>query len=214
MSTRRRFVGALAGLLTTLPTTLRATSRPTPRSAEWDLSWLEDLKGKHRQVFDVGRVQDGLLHVVMNWLNAHNEVYGLRDDQLNAVVGLASRGFPANASDALWEQFPIGEQYEIKDPETGEWARRNVLAHVPSDAPPMLQGMTVSALVKRGVIFWQCNNALRGVAGQLASRTGGDPRAAYTALRAGLMPHVKLVPAHTMLVGLCQERGCTYEALV
>jgi len=214
VSTRRRFFGALAGSLAALPATLRATPRRAPRSEEWDLSWLDDLKGVHKQVFDVGPVQDGLLHVVMNWLNAHNEVYGLRDDQLSAVVGLASRGFPANASDALWQQFPIGEQYEIRDPATGEWARRNVLAHVPPDAPPMLRGMSVPALVDRGVIFWQCNNALHGVAGRLARRTGGDPEATYATLRAGLMPHVKLVPAHTMLVGLCQEHGCTYEALV
>lgn len=54
MSTRRRFFGALAGSLAALPATLRASPRPTPISEEWDLSWLEDLKGKHRQVFNVG----------------------------------------------------------------------------------------------------------------------------------------------------------------
>lgn len=213
MSTRRRFFGALAASVAALPT--RLTAEPMPRSsAEWDLRWLEDLKGKHRQVFDVGPVQDGLLHVVMNWLNAHNEVYSLRDNQLTAVVGLASRGFSANASDALWAKYGIGEHNKIKDPETGEWATRNVMVHVPADAPPMVKGMTVPALVSRGVVFWQCNNALRGIAAGIAGATNQQPAAVYEELKAGLLPHVKLVPAHTMLLGLCQERGCTYEALV
>jgi hypothetical protein len=30
-------------------------------------------------------------------------------------------------------------------------------------------------------------------------------------LVAGLHPGVIVVPAHTMLLGLCQERGCTYQ---
>ena len=33
----------------------------------------------------------------------------------------------------------------------------------------------------------------------------------YAELRAGLVPGVIVVPAHTMLLGLCQERGCSYE---
>jgi hypothetical protein len=213
MSSRRRFFGALAGSLAALPATLRATPRRAPRSDEWDLRWLDDLKGVHKQVFDVGPVQDGLLHVVMNWLNAHNEVYGLRDNQLNAVVGLASRGFPANANDALWAKYHIGEYNKITDPETGEWAMRNVMVHVPADAPPMVRGMTVPALVARGVIFWQCDNALHGIAAAIADATRQAPDMVYAELRANLLPHVKLVPAHTMLVGLCQEHGCTYEAL-
>ena len=32
-------------------------------------------------------------------------------------------------------------------------------------------------------------------------------------LLAGLNPCVKLVPAHTMLLGLAQEHGCTYEQI-
>lgn len=64
------------------------------------------------------------------------------------------------------------------------------------------------------MIFWQCNNALHGVAEGFAPATKQDHAAAYQDLRANLLPHVKPVPAHTMLVGLRQKRGCTYEALV
>lgn len=212
MGSRRGFFGSLfAGLaLTPAWRTLGASAPPV--SEEWDLRWLDQLGGVHRQVFDIGPVQFGLLHVVKNWLNGFNEVYGLRDDQLTAVVGLASRGFPANASDVLWERYPIGEQWEITDPATGKPARRSVFANVPADSPAF--GESVPELARRGVIFWQCNNALHGVAARLAGAVGKPPTEVYQDLRANLWPHVKVVPAHTMLIGLCQERGCTYEALV
>jgi len=210
MASRRTFFASLTAGLAAAPwLSVSASQRAT---SEWDLSWLDDLTGVHRQVFDVGPVQNGLLHVVKNWLNAHNEVFGLRDDQLSAVVGLAARGFPANAGDPLWERYPIGQRYRINDPATGKPATRNVFVHVAPDSDDFDE--SVPELVRRGVFFWQCNNALHGVAEGIARATNKDPTAVYEDLRANLLPHVKLVPAHTMLVGLCQERGCTYEALV
>jgi hypothetical protein len=42
-----------------------------------------------------------------------------------------------------------------------------------------------------------------------------DTKQTFEAVRAelvaGLLPGVKLIPAHTMLIGLAQEHGCTYE---
>ena len=160
----------------------------------------------------MGGVAEGQLRVVKNWLNGHNEVFKLRDNQLVAVVGLASKGYPANAADAIWEKYPIGERWQVRDPATNTWAKRNVFTSTATGTPAYANSVT--SLVSRGVIFWQCNNALRGIAGDLATATGGNAEAVYQELRAGLLPHVRLVPAHTMLVGLCQEVGCTYEAIV
>jgi len=210
MPNRRTFFGSMTAGVAALPWLSVRSPAAIRTTGEWDLGWLDGLKGVHRQVFDVGPVQEGLLHVVKNWLDAHNEVFGLADDQLSAVVGLASRGFPANAGDALWERYAIGERYKITDPDTKEPARRNVFLHVAKESEVF--GESVPELVRRGVIFWQCNNALRGMARRFAANDR-DPAAVYQDLRANLLPHVKLIPAHTMLVGLCQEHGCTYEAL-
>jgi hypothetical protein len=81
------------------------------------------------------------------------------------------------------------------------------------EGPPMIREGKVRPLQARGAVFWQCNNALHGVAHQLASGTQRTQPEVYAALRQGLNPGVIVVPAHTMLVGLCQERGCTYEKI-
>ena len=78
---------------------------------------------------------------------------------------------------------------------------------------PQEQGATVRGLQARRVIFWQCNNALHGVAAMVGEAVKRPAPEVYDELRAGLNPGVILVPAHTMLLGLCQERGCSYEAL-
>jgi hypothetical protein len=59
--------------------------------------------------------------------------------------------------------------------------------------------------------MWMCNNALQRVASRLADAVGRPVAEVYAELRGGLNPGVILVPAHTMLLGLSQERGCSYE---
>lgn len=208
--TRRRFLTALGALAggAVLPRTLAAA--PDAAQNGWDLSWLDDLRGKHRQVFDMSDMDIGLV-VVRNWLDAHKSVFGLEYPQVNAVIGIGGHAFPINASDAMYTQYPIGELWKVTDPATGKPALRNIFLE--GGSGPNEQGASVRALQARGTIFWQCNNALHGVAARIAAAVKRPAPEVYTTLRAGLNPKVILVPAHTMLIGLAQEHGCAYEAL-
>lgn len=208
-SSRRDFislVGGGVGAAALAPGLLQSQSIA---SQDWDFSWLDKLTGKHRQLFDLGNLEIGLI-VVRNWYDAWERIFRLKHPDVNAVVGIAGSTFPINASDELYREFPIGERWQIKDPVTGEWAVRNIFMEG-GEGPPMLREAKVRLLQARGAVFWQCNNALHGVAHQLASVTQRTQPEIYAALRKGLNPGVIVVPAHTMLVGLCQERGCTYE---
>jgi len=68
-------------------------------------------------------------------------------------------------------------------------------------------------LQARGVIFWQCNKALERISKDLSQKVRRPEAEVYEELKAGLNPGVILIPAHAMLIGLAQERGCTYQAL-
>ncbi len=209
MVPRRSFLTALASLSGV------ALARPSfamPVSDTWDLSWLDQLKGRHKQVFAVGSLPDQLpLHIVVNYLDAHREVFGLAYPDINTVVGIARRGFPINAQDALWTKYELGRRWQVKDPATGEWARRNIYWDAMPAPPGKIVG--VKPLQARGSIFWQCNNALNAIVRDLAADTGQPAEALRAELIAGFNPGVRLVPAHTMALGLAQEHGCTYEQL-
>ena len=211
---RRSFLGSvgLAAGAASLPSFARdLDASAAPITADWDLNWVNALdRVKHKQVFDMGSLEYGM-HVVTNYLDAFQSVMKLTQAEVVAVVGIASSTFPMNASDALWSKHALGEKWKVRDPDTGEWATRNIYA-----ADPAPKGGrdtdAIGRLVQRGTIFWQCHNALMGVSRRLAG-PGVAIEPMYEELKAGLLPHVKIVPAHTMLIGLVQEHGCTYEKL-
>jgi hypothetical protein len=200
---RRGFLATLSAFAGAAAITPRGSLHPQTAQG-WDMSWLDGLTGKHKQVFDLSDMEVGLV-VVKNWLDAWQEVYGLKHPDVNAVVGIGGHAFPINASDALYQKFPIGELWKVDDPATGRPALRNIFLDG-GDAK-------VRPLQARGVIFWECNNALRNVAGRIGRAVSRPASEVYPELRAGLNPGVILVPAHTMLIGMCQEHGCSYEAL-
>jgi hypothetical protein len=204
--TRRNFitsVTAMAGV-TVLPEWAGAVQSPQG----WDLSFVDRFTGKHKQVFDV---VDGSISLVVikNWLDAWESVYGLKHPDVNAIAGIAGRGFHINASNALYEKFPIGRVMQVNDA-SGQPATKNVWLE---ERTGVFAGADVKALQARGVVFWMCNNALNLVAGRLAAAVQRPQPEVYQELRAGLNPGVIVVPAHTMLVGIVQEKGFTYEAV-
>ena len=209
---RREFLTGLLGMsgVVSVAPAASAQSEPQRAAQEWDLSWLDQLKGKHKQVFDIGQWDlslDTPLRVPMNYLDAFRDVYKIVPPDVNLVLGIQRVAFPMNASDALWQTYKIGERWNIKDPQTGRPATRNIFLGQPSGGP----GSTVRALQARGAVFWQCDIALSAVVSKLATETGKPRPQVRADLVAGLNPGVKLVPAHTLLVGLAQERGFTYE---
>jgi hypothetical protein len=208
---RRSFVSALASIagLAGLEAAGEPTAAQTPTrpNSEWDLSWLDQLKAKHKQVFDYGSFDISAdlrpLRYVRNYLDPYRDVFGLAFPDVNTAVGIA-RAFPINASDALWAKYRLGERWKINDPATKLPAVRNIFLN-DGDAE-----VTVKALQARGTIFWQCNVALSAIAQELAQATQASGQEVRAELVAGLNPGVRLVPSHMLALGMAQERGFTY----
>jgi hypothetical protein len=215
---RRTFLATIAGVAgasvlgpllsgTRLEAAVASSASP---SAPWDLAWLDQLRGKHRQVFEVGKLEDvpGPLHVVANYLDVWRDVYQLEYPEVNTVVSIAGSGFPINANDALWAKYKLAGRWRLSDSAGKEGATHNVFVNAPASDP---KRASVTALQSRGTIFTQCDKALRAIARELALASHESVDKVYEELVRGLNPGVRLVPANTMLVGLAQEHGCAYE---
>lgn len=206
-------LGALTGIAVleaARPAAVRAAAmHDRMPDGPWDLSWLDQLTGKHKQVFDCGNTDLGLI-VVTNYLDAAQEVFALSYPDVNTVVGIGHSAYPYNATDAIWAKYEVGRRWEIKDPVTGQWATKNIFVETSQRGKKMVG---IKLLLARGTIFWQCNNALNFIVNQFATDTHQPFDQVRAELVAGLNPWVKLVPAHTLLIGLSQEHGCTYESL-
>ena len=207
--TRRTFMSILTSLAgaTAVPAGIQAAAQAPAGSAQsFDLRWMDDLKGQHKQVFDMADSDPAgeppPLRLPRNYLDAFRDVFKLDFSEVRTVVGISGHAFPVNASDRLWEKYALGERSKIIDPVTKKPAVRNIFMEDPT--------LGVKALQARGTIFWQCNIALTSIAQQLAQARQLPAADVRADLLAGLNAGVRLVPSHVMAMGLVQERGVTY----
>jgi hypothetical protein len=206
---RRSFMSLLtsvAGVTVIAASDTLAAQPPAASTQNWDLRWIEELKGAHKQVFDMADANPAAepppLRLPRNYLDAFRDVYHVEFPEVRTVVGISGHAFPINASDRLWEKYALGERSKIIDPVTKKPAVRNIY---------MDDGtLGVKALQARGTIFWQCNIALNSIAAQLAQARQLPVADVRADLLAGLNSGVRLVPSHVMAMGLVQERGVTY----
>jgi len=209
VSGRRSFfttLASVAGLAALRPGDAAAQGAP-PSAGPFDMAWLEQVKGQHKQLYDLGGIslaeEPRPLRFCRNFLDTFRDVYKLEPPGVNTAVGISGPAFPMNATDRLWEKYKLGERAKIIDPKTKQPAVRNVFYDDGSD-------ISVKAIQARGTIFWQCNVALGGVAQQLADQFKMPFAEVRADLIAGLNPGVKLMPSHVMALALAQERGFTY----
>src|ERR1700722_5675462 len=202
---RRSFisiVGSLAGLaMASVSATQRRREQPAAAAGGFDLGWLDQMKGKHKQLYDLGGLALAAdprpLRFARNFLDTFRDVYRLEHPDINTAVGISGPAFPMNASDRLWVKYQLGERSQIIDPMTKQPAGRNIF-YDGGD-------VSVKAMQARGTVFWQCNVALGVVSQQLAAAFQMPVAEVRADLIAGLNPGVRLMPSHVMALALAQE---------
>ena len=207
---RRSFISAVASIAGLAAARVSADQQPSgqqaPVSGGFDMAWLDQMKGKHKQLYDLGGLEladdPRPLRFVRNFLDTFRDVYHLESPDINTAVGISGPAFPMNASDRLWAKYKLGERSKIIDPTTKQPAVRNIF-YDGGD-------ISVKAIQARGAVFWQCNVALGNVAQQLAEAFRMPLAEVRADLVAGLNPGVRLMPSHVMALALAQELGFTY----
>src|SRR5579862_6862491 len=153
---RRTFLSTLGGLAALANSAGAQAPAQRPAASPIDIGWIDALKGKHKQVFDLGSFDlsvDSPLRQPVTYFAAHREASKLEPpDDVNVIVAISHRAFAMNATDALWVKYKLGEHWGIKDSSTGKPSARNIFLGEGSRAG----SATVRGLQARGVVFWQC----------------------------------------------------------
>lgn len=210
---RRSFLGRL-GLLTGLatlgvrPAHAAAPPRKDPLVHAAD-DWLDALPAGHRIVFDAisatGAANAG--RFCGNWIRSHESGYGVKPDQLGAVIVLRAPATILAFNDAMWAKYPtLGETLRTPDPATGKPWTRNPFLHGEGPA----QGVAWPALAALGVRFIVCNGTTSGLAQSMAAGDGGKVATILQELQANQIPNAHQVA--TGIIGLtrAQEKGFMY----
>ncbi len=212
---RRGFIGRLvagtAGLFAVGP----ATQALGARTAMQGEDWMKALTAPHRTVFDTAAHKNGKpLTQLKNHLDAWRDAFKTPERDVNIVVGIHGDAPSFLLTDALWERFKIGKQYDITDGATKAYAVRNVFTAAHAATGGLVNNeQTIEALQQRGVRFTICMNTIAGMTKLLVANEMGASDEIRTAIMNGLLPGVRIVPAMNVMLTQLQELGVKYQKL-
>ena len=218
LTNRRGFLGGIAGSAAALgvaslgvPMKLwaEAASTSLPANDASFESWLNKIKGKHKQVFDAPRLNEGMPFAWPRVFYMSNTQVGVPESDLTAVIVLRHDAIPLALDSELWKQYKLGKFFHIEDEKTKAPAVRNMFYKPPAGELP-LPDMSIDELSKSGVLIGACDMALTVYSRVISQGTDMDPEKVKKEWVAGVLPGIQIVPSGVLAVNRAQERGCTY----
>jgi len=181
----------------------------------WDLSWVERVRrATDRAVFDWPGAEDPADPITMQlaarYLDGCTAVYAPRSYRAQVVLNIRTRGVAAALNDRAWEQFSLGAEYQIKDPNTGVLATRNPYWRTAGNegTNALLVPATLEELVGRGAVILVCDFALGHLAERLARTAGVAKAIVHDQLLAAFVPGAFAVPSGIFGMVRAQNAGC------
>jgi intracellular sulfur oxidation DsrE/DsrF family protein len=212
-SRRREFLSGVATLGAVIG--LAELSAPTHAAESGGATddfakWLDSIGGKHRQVFDAPRSNEGLpLIYAFVFLLTGMQGFAVPENELGVAIVLRHEAIPLAFNDALWSKYRLGEVFKIDDPATNAPSTRNFFANSrPGDL--VAPDAAIDRLIARGVRVGVCGMAIHVFSGMVAKKMGMVPDEVQKEWIAGLVPGAVVVPSGVVAVNGAQARGCAY----
>jgi intracellular sulfur oxidation DsrE/DsrF family protein len=175
--------------------------------------WLDQIPGSHRFIIDTtspSALGSALLYA-NNFFVANQSGYGLGNADAAVVIVMRHNSTPFGYNEAIWAKYggPIGDASSFDDPKTKARPSTNVYNASGYGTSLPNFGITLEALIGRGVHFAVCQMATRRIAGVIATARGSSADDIYTELVSNLIRNSHMVPAGIVSVSRAQERGYT-----
>jgi hypothetical protein len=177
--------------------------------------WFDQIPGTHRFVIDTTS-PSGLGNAMLysnNFFVANQNGYGLTNGDIALVIVVRHNSTPFAYTDAIWRKYgmAIGDAAGgFDDPKTKMRPSANVYNSSTHGAALPNNGVTLDALIGRGVHFAVCDMATHRFAGAIATATKGNADEIYKELASNLIRNAHLVPAGIVAVNRAQEHGYTF----
>lgn len=219
---RRAFLGtlatgaatvSLAGFASPLQT-VAAPPEITSVNNEDPDAWFNQLKGKHRIVFDVTEPSGVFPFAWPRVFLLTNAATGTPEKDSNVVVVLRHEAIPYAMNSNAWSKYNFGKVFKVNDDKTKAPALRNAF-YKPASGDFQIPGVGpvaigINELQESGVLFCVCNMALTVYSNVVAQGMGMNPADVYNEWKASVLPGVQIVPSGVWAVGRAQEHHCAY----
>ena len=218
---RRKFLGTIAtgvagfGLSSIIsPLSTHAEKNIFFQGTENPDEWFNQIKGKHRIVFDVPQPNEIFPFAWPRIFLVTNAATGTAEKDCSVVVVLRHTAIGYAMEDRLWSKYKFGEVFKANDPKTQKPSTRNPFWQ-PKQGDFNIPGVGVvpigiNELQASGVLFCVCDMALTVYGGVVAQSLNLDPVEVKKDWVSGLLPGIKVVPAGIWAINRAQEKGCSY----
>lgn len=215
---RRDFLGRLAagaavaaGGVGVGPSRAEAQDPVKPVSDKFDMSWVDRVHGRFRGVFDSPKVEEGgEIFRAAIWHDQVSETYGVKNDDVTAVLVIRHVGIPLIMDDEFWVRHKLGKANKMKDPSTGKHYQKNPIRSLEGqkDVPPMMAGAALEPFMRRGGIVLACNFAFGFMVSLERALDKENPKDARARALKHVVPGVILQPSGFFGLIEAQRAGC------
>lgn len=209
---RRDFITKVVGGATAFglasvisPLSAHAEKTPVPAVFAEAEKWFSKMKGKHKMLFDWPKHNNGAaLGWALTLMDTYNEM-GVKDEDLSVVLVLRYATTPMALASPLWEKYGFGKRVDLKDPETKEFALKNLFAKCATEDDDCFESFQ-----KRGGMICVCGHALDGSAESLAESLKLNKDDVKKEFSDNLLPGIQRMPSGIWAVSRAQELGCKF----
>lgn len=185
-------------------------------------AWFNQIKGKHRIVFDVTQPHEVFPFAWPAVFSMTNEATGTLPKDQSIVVVLRHSAIPYAFEDRLWAKYNFGEffraaelgpTFKAADYSTAGATRNPFWKTKEGDF--QLPGfgnvaIGINDLQQKGVMFCVCNAAITVYSAVAAQKMNMPPEDVKKDWIAGVLPKIQIVPSGVWALGRAQEHGCGY----
>jgi hypothetical protein len=216
---RRHFLESAAvnaAALAVLPSSLFAAMprdlAATAVSDDWDVSWVDKLKGKHRAVFDCTEPESGYgVWRTSTWARQYMDVIKAPATDVSPVIVLRHNAIVLAMQQSFWDKYGIGKSKNVLHPLTQQPTDKNPALLDESDGiPAPFNTAGLRKQLDRGVVALACNLALQDCIDRIQKTDKISEEAARKQAIAYLVPGVILQPSGVFAAVRAQEAGCAY----
>jgi hypothetical protein len=181
-------------------------------SSEWDVSWADRVKGKHKAVFDNTEPESGYgVWRASAWAAQYMDVMKAAPADLTPIVILRHNAIILAMQQSFWDKYGIGAAKKVTHPLTGEPTDKNpVLLDEKDGIPAPFNNAGLRKQLDRGVIVLACNLALQDCVDMIAKKENLSAEEARKRALAFMVPGVILQPSGVFAAVRAQEAGAAY----
>ncbi len=188
-------------------------------SAQWDTEALKEIisyEGSAKQVWDNTVLESPWLNLMKNSLNA--QIWSFKHPDFLVVSATHGTAHLALYDDAIWEKYQItklaGEKFKTNTLMVAKSAPSNAADYEAPTGAFSAHDNSIPTLMRRGVVFLACHNAIWEQAGVLIEKEINPDKLSQEALAAEMTNHlidgVVLTPGAVATLPELQSAGFHY----